>query len=194
MNTHADKTSENKSQAVADNLPKMTSNGESTFQFIGNRPEAIAQRELQEMANNSPQVSQLISLQEMANNSPQAKQAAQLKTMSKPNTATPIQQKKENGITQPAQAPEEEELLQGKFETVQRHGPEEEELQQGKSAPVQRVLIAGGTIAGLDAAFDTANLDASRQEIDRLWAGGKIAVLTSLRLRLEAEVPTCRAA
>jgi hypothetical protein len=33
---------------------------------------------------------------------------------------------------------EEEELLQGKFQTLQRQGPEEEELLQGKFAPVQR--------------------------------------------------------
>jgi hypothetical protein len=34
--------------------------------------------------------------------------------------------------------PEEEELLQGKFSTLQRQGLEEEELLQGKFDPVQR--------------------------------------------------------
>jgi hypothetical protein len=68
MNTHADKTSENKSQAVANSLSKQQCNSESAFHFVGNRPVAIAQRKLQEMANNSPRVAQLKALQEMANN------------------------------------------------------------------------------------------------------------------------------
>jgi hypothetical protein len=59
MNTHADKTQENKSQAVSAVDSQMQSSGVATFQFADNRPEAIAQRKLQEMANNSPQVSQL---------------------------------------------------------------------------------------------------------------------------------------
>jgi hypothetical protein len=54
MNTHADKTLENKSQTVANRLPKLQSKSESTFQFVDNRPEAIAQRKLQEAISNSP--------------------------------------------------------------------------------------------------------------------------------------------
>jgi hypothetical protein len=65
MNTHADKTQENKSQAVANSLPKQQSNGEPAFHFVNNRPEAIAQKKLQEIANNSPQVKQLTALREM---------------------------------------------------------------------------------------------------------------------------------
>jgi hypothetical protein len=86
MNTHADKTQENKSQSVAANSSQMQGGGESTFQFVDNRPEAVAQRKLQEMANNSPQVSQLMAFQDMANNSPQAKQAAQLQAMADNNS------------------------------------------------------------------------------------------------------------
>ncbi len=52
MNTHADKTQENKSQSVANELSQKQGSGESTFQFVDNRPEAVAQRKLQEMANN----------------------------------------------------------------------------------------------------------------------------------------------
>jgi hypothetical protein len=77
MNTHTDKTQENKSQSVSAAGSQVQSGGESTFQFVDNRPEAIAQRKLQEMANNSPQVSQLRAFQGMANNSPQEKQDAQ---------------------------------------------------------------------------------------------------------------------
>jgi len=52
MNVHADKTQENKSQAVSNGNSKVQSSGESTFQFVDNRPEAIAQRKLNGMANN----------------------------------------------------------------------------------------------------------------------------------------------
>lgn len=52
MNTHADKKQENKSQPVADVLSQKQSSEESTFQFIDNRPEVVAQRKLQAMANN----------------------------------------------------------------------------------------------------------------------------------------------
>ena len=68
MNTHADKTQENKSQAVSALDSQMQSGGEATFQFVDNRPEAVAQRKLQEMANNSPQAQQVAQLQSMADN------------------------------------------------------------------------------------------------------------------------------
>jgi hypothetical protein len=52
MNTHADKTQENKSQSVSNTISQKQGGGESTFQFVDNRPESIFQRKLQEMANN----------------------------------------------------------------------------------------------------------------------------------------------
>jgi len=66
MHSHADKTQENKNQSVSAVDSQRQSGGESTFQFVDNRPEAVAQRKVQEMANNSPQVSQLKAFQEMA--------------------------------------------------------------------------------------------------------------------------------
>jgi hypothetical protein len=39
MNTHADKAQENKSQSVANETSHIQSVGESTFQFVDNRPE-----------------------------------------------------------------------------------------------------------------------------------------------------------
>lgn len=68
MNTHADKMQENKSQSVANEVSQKQSGSESTFQFVDNRPEAVAQRKLQEMANNSLQVHQVAQLQAMADN------------------------------------------------------------------------------------------------------------------------------
>jgi hypothetical protein len=67
MNTHADKIQKNKSLSVANAVSQKQSGGESEFQFVDNRPEAIAQRKLQEMASNSPQVLQLKAFQKTAN-------------------------------------------------------------------------------------------------------------------------------
>ncbi|MGZ5056486.1 MAG: eCIS core domain-containing protein [Methylobacter sp.] len=68
MHTHADKAPENKSQSAANAVSKKQSFGEPAFQFVDNRPEAIAQKKQQEIANNSPQVRQLKAFQEMADN------------------------------------------------------------------------------------------------------------------------------
>jgi hypothetical protein len=66
MNIHADKTQEDKSQSIANGESRMQSSGESTFKFVDNRPEAIAQRKLKEIANNSPRAMQLKAFQDMA--------------------------------------------------------------------------------------------------------------------------------
>lgn len=68
MNTHADKTQENKSQSVTNVISQKQRRGGSTFRFVDNRPEAIAQRKLQEMANNSSQAKRAAQLQAMADN------------------------------------------------------------------------------------------------------------------------------
>lgn len=83
MNTHTYKSQENKSQSVSAATPQLQSSSESTFQFVDNRPEVVAQRKLQELANNSPQVKQAAQLQAMAN-----KYSAQQKY--------PIQKKEKN--------------------------------------------------------------------------------------------------
>lgn len=80
MHTHADKTQKNKSHLVANAVTQKQRDGESTFQFVDNRPKAIAQRKLQEMANDSPQAKQAAQFQTMAdNNSVQQKQPIQKK-------------------------------------------------------------------------------------------------------------------
>jgi len=70
-----------KSQSNANELSQQQSGSESTFQFLDIRSEAIAQRKLQETANNSPRAMQFKLIQEMANNSPQVKQTAQFQAM-----------------------------------------------------------------------------------------------------------------
>lgn len=87
MNTYANKTQENKSQSVSAATSQRQSSRETPFHFVDNRPEAVAQRKLQEMMKNSPQ----------------AKQAARLQTMADSNSAqqqNPIQ-KKENNTSLP---------------------------------------------------------------------------------------------
>ncbi len=108
MNTHADKTQQNKSQSNANEPSQQQTAGESTFQFSDIRPEAIAQRKLQETANNSPRAIQFKAIQEMANNSPQVKQAAQFQAMAHAHTKPPLQK---YGI---------EEALQMKADTVRK--------------------------------------------------------------------------
>ena len=56
MNTYADKTQENKKSQSVTNVVSQKQNGsEFTFQFVDNRPDAVAQRKLLEVANNGPQ-------------------------------------------------------------------------------------------------------------------------------------------
>jgi len=66
MNSHADKKQESKSQASTNSLNNQQSNAEPAFQFVDNRSEAIAQRKLQDIAKNSPQVKKATQLQAMA--------------------------------------------------------------------------------------------------------------------------------
>jgi hypothetical protein len=69
MNTHASKAQENKSQSISTGESQVKSSAESTFQFIDNRPEAVAQKRLQAMLNNSPRAMQAKAHQKMANES-----------------------------------------------------------------------------------------------------------------------------
>lgn len=66
MNTYANKTQEHKSQSASTADYQVQNSSESNFQFVDNRPEAVAQRKLKEFVNNSPQAEQLRSLQRLA--------------------------------------------------------------------------------------------------------------------------------
>lgn len=103
MKTHSDKTKENESQAVANAVTQSKGSSNPVFQFVDNRPEAIEQKNIQEMVNKSSQTMQLSALQEMADNSPGAAQAAQLQAMADNNTTQQKQpvQKKENNTGLP---------------------------------------------------------------------------------------------
>lgn len=83
MYEQVEKPKKNKSRTVANSVAQKRSNGKQGFGVVDNRTEAVAQRKLQEMANNSPQ----------------AKQAAQLQVISDCNLTQhqqPIQKKENN--------------------------------------------------------------------------------------------------
>lgn len=82
MYAQVEKPKENKSRAVANLVAQKKSNVKQSFEFVDNRPETVAQRQLKEMVKNSPQV----------------KQAAQLLTSADNYKASPqpLIQKKEN--------------------------------------------------------------------------------------------------
>ena len=148
MITRADKTQENKSQSVAKAVSQKQSSGESTFRFVDNRPEAIAQRKLEEMANNSPQVRQLKAFQDMADNSYQAKQLAQLQAMADNNC--PQQkptQKKENNTGLPDNLKTGIENLSGMFlddVKVHRHSDKPAQLQAHAYAQGTDIYLGPG--------------------------------------------------
>ena len=105
MNTQVDKTQKNKNQSVSYAVPQKQSGGDFTFQFVDNRPVAIAQRKLQEMAHNSPQVRQAAQLQAMADNYTAGQQQPIQKKENNPgiSSVAPVQLygKKNKGLSLP---------------------------------------------------------------------------------------------
>ncbi len=79
MNSHSEKTPESQNKSAVNNGQQ--SCGKGSAQLADKRPEAIAQRKLQEASNNSPRAMQLKSFQDIANNSIQSKPATQLQTL-----------------------------------------------------------------------------------------------------------------
>lgn len=113
MNTHANQEQQVRSNATATHTSDSVA---AAAYFSDHRPQVVAQRKWQAMAENSPRVQQLKAWQTLTNQ--------------------PVQRK---GVAQLQGKPEEEELLQGKFQTLQRKGPlEEEEPLQGKFETTQR--------------------------------------------------------
>lgn len=103
MNTHTDKSQENKSQLVANTVSQKLGSGESTSQFLDNRPETVSQRKLHEIAHKSPQVSQLRVFQGMANGNLYSKQVNQYQTLTENNSIsqqTSMQKKETKGVVQ----------------------------------------------------------------------------------------------
>ncbi|MCF8298332.1 MAG: DUF4157 domain-containing protein [Saprospiraceae bacterium] len=131
MNTHANKTKENKSQSVANILSQKQSNNDSTFQLVDKRPEAIAQKKQQDRVNGSPLLAKATQLQALADSFSE-------KTVQKAGIEEEEAVQGKFETVQKQGAEEEEELMQGKFKTIQKQGAEEEELMQGKFKTIQK--------------------------------------------------------
>ncbi|MEM7367728.1 MAG: DUF4157 domain-containing protein [Bacteroidota bacterium] len=143
MDTHIDKTQENKEQS--------SSNGESIHQhgaeyspppFVDNRPSAIVQRRMQEIVNQSSQVKQSKSYQEIANNQIQAQPSAQLQAVPVRLSAQqmPPIQKQENNTGLPAG-------LQSGIESLSDYSMDDVKVHYNsdKPAQVQAYAYAQGT-------------------------------------------------
>lgn len=96
MGTHADKTQEHKSQALANTAASKLS-GESRAQFVNNRPEAIAQRQLQGIANDSSDLKQRIPATSTSSETPTSHTHIAFQT---PGTSVPFKQKLEQSSGQ----------------------------------------------------------------------------------------------
>lgn len=68
MRAQTDKIKKQYQQRASKTVDRKKSNTESVFQFVDNRPEAIAQRKLREMTDNSSQVKQTAQLQALTDN------------------------------------------------------------------------------------------------------------------------------
>ncbi|MEM7373691.1 MAG: DUF4157 domain-containing protein [Bacteroidota bacterium] len=97
MNTHIRKSLENDNHSLAKNIVQQKNN--SVFQFVDNRPEAVAQRKFHECVNNSSQVKQAMNFGEMVNGGGEIKQHSQVQSIPEAYSSEyqqPIQQKKNN--------------------------------------------------------------------------------------------------
>jgi len=95
MKTHTDRNQENKSHAINGTNTKNQIAGKSKTIFADSRPDTVAHQTLNNMANNSPQALQAVQLKAIANSDP--------------------------GLSVQMKSLEEEELLQGKFDTAQKN-------------------------------------------------------------------------
>jgi hypothetical protein len=141
MNTHSDKTQENKNQVVVNGMSQKSSGGASTFQFVDNRPETIAQRKLQNLANKSLQTVQtsVDVAQKQGLEEEELLQGKFIPIQMEALEEEELLQAKFNVLQN--KGLEEEEPLQGKFNAVQLKAPEEEELLQGKFEPIQMEVL-----------------------------------------------------
>lgn len=128
MKSYADKN-QDKSKKGPDNYSKPQQSDGAAFQFVDNRTRTVDHRKMAAAINTSPkQVAQRQQLNTLFGH------AAQLQAMDEEEL-----QMKTNFAVLQRTGPEEEELLQGQFETAQRQGDlEDEELLQGKFTTVQR--------------------------------------------------------
>ena len=132
MSSHAEKSQENKSQSVENESSQSQRGTTSTFQFVDNRSEALGEKKLQAMADDSPQVSQLKTFQNIANNSQQVVQTHQLQKMADNHAAQHQQliQKKENKTGLP-------DGLKSGIENLSGHSMDDVKVNYNSNKPAQ---------------------------------------------------------
>jgi len=120
MSEHADKSTENKSVSIANQVVHQ-SDGQLANQFVDNRPEAVAQRKLSSMTNFSPPLQRLKTNSQIVNNPQTVKQlkAFQPNPYHHTNAAIQLQENTEK-----------KQSLQGKFEAPHAIAKQETTLQR----------------------------------------------------------------
>ncbi|MCP4769167.1 MAG: hypothetical protein GY875_23275 [Gammaproteobacteria bacterium] len=103
MYAQVEKAKQNKASAIVNSIAQNKCNVNQGFELVDNRPQAIAQRKLQEISSSCPQYTRLRAYRNIATNSSQAGQAAQLQTMASKNSAQ--QQQMKGNVWPTAQAP-----------------------------------------------------------------------------------------
>ena len=157
MYVHVDKPKEYKSKAVAHRFSKPSNSRMSTVSLVDNRPEAIAQRKLQEMANCNPQIQIAAQLQAGAINYDPAMENKELF----PDTSASVQSQNER--LQLA----EEELVQRKFEPIQLGRKKEASQEEKWKKEIEKYGFESGevTIGGMG----TKGADIKAYDTERLW-------------------------
>ncbi len=95
MSAHTEKTLEKRSHPAPREHAMEQEGGAASFPIFEMRSDALAQRMVQEAADNSPEVKQLMAYQEAANQSPQVQESAQLQAKADEHTSQQSVQKKE---------------------------------------------------------------------------------------------------
>ncbi|MBL0701866.1 MAG: hypothetical protein JJV91_00085 [Desulfosarcina sp.] len=148
MYEQAEKTKENRGRAVANSVTQKNKGAQQGVGVVDNRPEAIVQRKLQEMANNSSEAKQTAQFQAMCDNDfvgnrPEAVQQMQLKAITQ-NTAglgaAPVQLKP-NDIDNTTSIT----LLNGEVQT-----PAGERDATSVAYPINTISGMGWAIPGVD--------------------------------------------
>jgi hypothetical protein len=99
-------TNRQESRAVANTIARKKSDVKQSSGFVDNRPEAIAQRKLQEIESNSPHISQLRSFSEVLSYKSNKKYTGQLQRFSENNHLRNVVQRMDNGEENPPALPE----------------------------------------------------------------------------------------
>jgi hypothetical protein len=124
MKTKASRSFKNENRKQFNHSNSTKSKTQTAIQVSDNRPSTAIQRKLSQLANNSNNRQQAAQLYAVSNSTIQKMDVQEEELM--------------QGKFKTIQKLEDEELLQGKFQSIQKQGLEEEELMQGKFITAQK--------------------------------------------------------